>query len=319
MAGKTIVFRLRLPSVRVPAPRVIRLPDTGVKANPLLLIFLAAIVLYASFENTKLEVGRARSEIYQSVGGLAEGLKANFTKISIVPTPQTTITKGNDDSELVKSLSLSVSRLNDEVSRINSLERYYSSKLEQTAVVKMAAAAAARKSYSEDNDPCMKLSDSQDETEKNQTLCRNAKAIYFWVRDSVKYEPEYEIGYLKGDVQLPSETLAGLIGGSADHAVLLVSLLRSRGIDAYLVAIPAADYMIAATRVKGLPDTYIDSGSWKTATSTGVKRPPYEYYGAQKDLVLLDSACRGCVFGKLREQHEDMKMELMTYFNRTGT
>lgn len=323
MSGRTLVFRLKLPSVKVPAPKVVRLPNVDVRVNPVLLMLLAAVILYASFENTRIGVADVRRDIYQSLGGLAEGLKANLTKIStapvtVTPTPQMIVARDNDGSELVKSLSLSVSKLNDEVSKINSLGRYYSSKLELTATVKVAAAAAAQKSYSENNDQCLKLSDSEDGSERNLTLCRNAKSIYYWVRDSVKYEPEYEVGYLKGDIQLPSETLSNLMGGSTDHAALLVSILRTRGMESYLVGIPESDYLLAAVRVNGLPDTYPDSGSWKTATSTGVKPPPYEYYGNQKDLVLLDPACKQCPFGKLQEKHGGLRMEMLAYYNRSG-
>lgn len=339
MGGGTITFRIKMPSIRLPSLKVVRLPAFSVQVNPLLLVLLAAVIVYASFEHARVEIAGVRSELGRSIDKLTEQIWAiNSTKndTSPLPAPIITLPDGgpsppprpaapapktdNGNAALVDSLSQSVSKMNDELSKINSLGRYYSSKIELTAFVKTSAATAAQKSYSESADQCMKLSDSQERpNEKNRTLCRNAKSIYYWVRDGVKYEPEYETGYKKGYVQLPYETLSALVGGSADQSVLLVSLLRSRGIEAYLVGMPANDYMVVAAGLRSLPDSYPDSASWKTRTSTGIKQPPYDYYGDQKELVLLDPACKLCLFGKLQEKHRDLVMEMLTYYNATGS
>lgn len=331
MSGKTISFKMKLPSFRVKlVPPT--LPPMNMNVNPLLLVILAGVILYASFENTRLETARLKGDIDKSTW-FTEEISANLTELasrtassSTIPVPTTTTTatsvqtpppsKGAD-SELVKSLSASVEKLSSTISEENSLDRYYSSKIQTTNTMRIAAASAAQKSYSDNADQCLKLSDSEDGGGKNMTNCRNAKSIYYWVKENVKFEPAYEIGYLKGDVQLPSETLSSLLGGSADHALLLVSLLRSRGMEAYLVAIPSVDYLIAAVRVKGLPDSYPDSISWKTATSTGIKQPPYEYFGSQKDLMLLDARCKSCNFGMLGEDHKKLGMNMLTYYNAT--
>ncbi len=322
MPAKTIHFRMKLPSFSV---RLVKPPQVNLTVNPLVLVLLAALLLYASFENTRVGMADVRREFYQGLGGLAEGLNANLTALAgrsgafASSTPPGVVRAPAGDSELVKSLSMSVEGMSAMISDSNSLDRYYSSKLQTTNVVRLAAANAAQKSYSDNADQCLKLSDSEDGgREKNMTNCRNAKSIYYWVRDSVKFEPAYERGYLKGEVQLPSETLSSPVGGSADHAVLLASLLRSRGMDAYLVAIPAADYMVVAARIVGLPDTYLDSISWKTATSTGIKQPPYDYFGDKKELVLLDAECKVCAFGILRDEHRKMDMKMLTYYNATG-
>lgn len=323
MSAKTINFRMKLPSLRV---RLWRPPQISVTLNPLFLVLFAALLLYVSFENTRLGVAEVRRELYQGLGGLAEGLNANLTVLAgrtgafASSTPSAVVQAPPRDSELVKSLSASVEKLNAKVAGADSLDRHYSSKLQTTNAVRMAAANAAQKSYSDNADQCLKLSDSEDGggREKNMTNCRNAKSIYYWVRDSVKFEPAYELGYMKGDVQLPTETLSSLIGGSADHAVLLASLLRSRGIEAHLVAMSSADYMVVAARITGLADTYPDSISWKTATSTGIRQPPYDYFGDKKDMVLLDAECKVCVFGRLREEHRELDMRMLAHYNATG-
>lgn len=322
MPAKTIHFRMKLPSFSV---RLVKPPQVNLTVNPFILVLLAALLLYASFENTRLETAGLRRDL-ESNALFAEELAANVTSLAgrtggafAASTPSAVAQAPPRDPELVKSLSTSVNGLSAKVAEANSLDRHYSSKLQTTNVISVAAANAAQKSYSDNADQCLKLSDSADDgREKNMTNCRNAKSIYYWVRDSVKFEPAYELGYMKGEVQMPSETLSSLIGGSADHAVLLASLLRSRGIDAYLVAIPAADYMVVAARIVGLQDTYPDSISWKTATSTGVKQPPYDYFGDEKDLVLLDPECKVCAFGKLREEHRAMEMKMLAYYNATG-
>ncbi len=326
MSGKTISFKMKLPSFRV---RLVPPPPVNVSVNPLLLVILAVVIIYASFENTRIETARLKEDL-DLRARFTEEVALNLTELAgrtapsgTVPTPATTAIAGvqaplNWDSELVNSLSMSVETLNSMISGENSLDRYYSSKLQTTNAMRTAAANAVQKSYSDNSDQCLKLSDSQDGSEKNQTLCRNAKSVYYWVKDGVKFEPAYEIGYLKGEVQFPSETLSSLLGGSADHAVLLVSLLRSRGMEAYLVAMPSADYLVAAVRVKGLPDSYPDSISWKTTTSTGIKPAPYEYFGSQKDLVLLDARCKSCNFGMLGEEHRKLEMKLLALYNATG-
>lgn len=327
MSGKTISFKMKLPSFRV---RLVPPPPVNVSVNPLLLVILAVVIIYASFENTRIETARLKEDLDLSAR-FTEEVALNLTELAsrtvpsgTVPTPATTAITGvqapsNGDSELVKSLSMSVETLNSMISEENSLDRYYSSKLQTTNAMRIAAANAAQKSYSDNNDQCLKLSDSEDgQGGKNMTNCRNAKSIYYWVKDGVKFEPAYEIGYLKGEVQLPSETLSSSLGGSADHAVLLVSLLRSRGMESYLVAMPSADYLVAAVRVKGLPDSYSDSISWKTTTSTGIKPAPYEYFGSQTDLVLLDARCKSCNFGMLGEEHKKLEMKLLALYNATG-
>lgn len=331
MSGKTISFKMKLPSFRV---KLVPPPPMNVNVNPLLLVILAVVILYAAFENTRIETARLKGDIDKSTW-FTEEISANLTELakrqapSTIPAPMTTTTTtttativqtpppSKGDSELVKSLSMSVEKLNSRISEENSLDRYYSSKIQTTNAMRVAAATAAQNSYSDNADQCLKLSDSTDGSEKNMTNCRNARSIYYWVKDNVKFEPAYEIGYLKGDVQLPSETLSNMLGGSADHALLLVSLLRSRGMEAYLVAIPSVDYLIAAVRVKGLSDSYPDSISWKTATSTGIKPAPYEYFGSQKDLVLLDARCKSCNFGMLGEDHKKLGMKMLTYYNAT--
>lgn len=327
MSGKTISFKMKLPSFRV---KLVPPSLPPVNVNPLLLVILAGVILYASFENTRIETARLKGDIDKSTW-FTEEISTNLTELakrqapSAIPAQTTTTTTGvpapptskGADSELVKSLSTSVEKLNSRISEENSLDRYYSSKIQTTNAMRVAAATAAQKSYSDNADQCLKLSDSEDGGGKNMTNCRNAKSIYYWVKEGVKFEPAYEIGYLKGDVQSPSETLSSMLGGSADHALLLVSLLRSRGMEAYLVAIPSVDYLVAAVRVKGLPDSYPDSISWKTATSTGIKPSPYEYFGSQKDLVLLDARCKSCNFGMLGEDHKKLEMKMLTYYNAT--
>ncbi len=326
MSGKTISFKMKLPSFRV---KLVPPPPMNMNVNPLLLVILAAVLIYASFENTRIETARLKGDFDMSAR-FTEEVALNLTALagrmtsSAFPTPTTTATlttavpvPSRGDSELVKSLSMSVEKLNSRISDENSLDRYYSSKIQTTNAMRIAAANAALKSYSDNSDQCLKLLDSDDGGEKNMTNCRNAKSIYYWVKESVKFEPAYEIGYLKGEVQLPSETLSSSLGGSADHALLLVSLLRSRGMEAYLVAMPSTNYLVAAVRLKGLSDSYPDSQSWKTTTSTGIKPAPYEYFGSQKDLVLLDARCKSCSFGMLGEDHKKLEMKMMAYYNAT--
>ncbi len=144
--------------------------------------------------------------------------------------------------------SLDVSWKINQTSRIASIDDIYD--LEITSVVRGASIQITSRAC------------------KGSDIC-NAKALFYYVRDNIRYLPDPPYEY----IQSPDETLMGA-GDCEDQAILLAYLLKSVGIRSRLVLIPGHAYVEA-----WMPDA------------------PRKY---QSDgWVAMDATCSSCGFGEV--------------------
>ncbi len=109
----------------------------------------------------------------------------------------------------------------------------------------------------------------------NSELCY-AKALFYYVRDHVRYikDPEYEY------IQSAEETLLGA-GDCEDQAIALMMLVKSIGIKSRLVLIPGHAY--TEIFLEEAPEKYKGNGKW----------------------IELDPTCSQCGFGEIHYQSEN--------------
>lgn len=121
-------------------------------------------------------------------------------------------------------------------------------------------------------------------------------ANYYWVRNNINYV----LGAAGTGSQTDLQTLELKAGKCDEKAILLASLLRSVGVEAYPVTIAEINHAITAVRFEGYDKTKLPG--W-TITSEG------------KDYLLLDATCDSCEISDLSDMDKGKSVSLLKFYN----
>lgn len=178
---------------------------------------------------------------------------------------------------------------------------FYASRTLVTPDVRRVAVGLLYDNFT-DQAVCDLVQDDRPGSSMRSTYCKEAVSLYYGVRDSIRYvTAPLEAGDAGAVCQDSLETVKLGAGKCDEQAVLLVSLLRSVGIDASVVmldtsrsfidcvqsncTLSSADHAMVLVRLDGLGQVggFID----------------YWFLNNDPDTILLDPTCKTCRFGEL--------------------
>lgn len=121
-------------------------------------------------------------------------------------------------------------------------------------------------------------------------------ANYYWVRDNI----HYVLGASGTGTQTDLETLQLRAGKCDEQAVLLASLLRSVGVDAYPVLANEINHAFTAARFDGFNKD---------------KMPGYTVTIDNQDYFLMDTVCSNCEIGQLPDMDKGVKVQVLKFYD----
>jgi hypothetical protein len=117
-------------------------------------------------------------------------------------------------------------------------------------------------------------------------------ANYYFVRDNILYVLKDDSAPVKSDL----EVLNYMAGKCDEQTYLTVSLMRSVGLDAMPIRIPAKKHMVTAVRFDGI---------------TQDKMKGYFITIEGRRFMILDTTCSNCDIGTLPDMDKDQTIELV--------
>ena len=254
----------------------------------LMISVFVNIVMISQFIQSRQEVSRLKLFYSEPETGWGRGVPVSLNVLS---------------SSLYSSQSMCSARqpCSQEVEAHKEKSAFYSSKIWITPGIRSTAVQLISHMFPE-HAICGKITDENPATSMRATYCREAVSLYYGIRDNITYVT----GPLKtceiDEVCQDSVQTLDLGAGKCDEqAVLLVSLLRSVGVDSSLVllntdksfiecvesncTIQSADHAMVVARLEGLEQLGMDFEYW--------------YLNNDADTILLDPTCKTCRFGEL--------------------